>query len=231
MKANEIDWEKRNEAWEARVRALGVERAIYHNGHKPEDYPTIDRIQFDAIMPHVVKAVRPVLPERDQRHNFLTLDFGCGHGRWTPLLAEMTGGHVMGLDPTESLLEHARVVNFHPCVNYASYRGGIIPVNDGYISLLWCCMVLSTILDDQMLQHTLAEFKRVLRPGALIAFTDNTSKVDGRPVRSPYSISRPTETYIRLFDLGVNADLERVGEYEDLGEINTVFIGKVRVQP
>ena len=217
--ADKVNWAERNAAWEARVKALGVERAIYHNGHPPSDYPLIDDKQYTAIIPPLLEAIgAQAVP--------LTLDYGCGHGRWSPLLANITKSNVIAVDPTESLLLHAQEVNAHDQVIYLKLVNGQMPVIDDHtVDLLWCCMVLSTVLTEAMLDHTIAEFCRVLRPGALVCLTDNTSKVDGRPVRSPYSISRSTEEYQNLFDW---CDLQRVGEYEDLGEINTIFLGRVR---
>lgn len=214
------DWQARREAWRDRVAALGVERAVYHKKHRtPEAFAAITKLQEDTIFPVLRQALTP--------EDRVTLDFGCGHGRWTQKLADLTGTAI-GVDPTRPLLETA-IVNSRGSQNvtFALYENGTIPLvgMDGRIDVLWVCMVLSTILDDRMFAATLRELRRVCHPGTLVCLTDNTSMADGRPVRSPYSISRTIQEYQDAFASWVR--LEPVADYQDFGEINTVFLGRV----
>lgn len=211
------EWASRAAAWEARVQALGVDRAVYHKRHTAAEFPAVTAMQQAAILPHLDAALRP----GDDR----LLDFGCGYGRWTPILADRVTAAI-GVDPTPALLARAEADRQgHPCVSYRPYTAGVIPVEDGSIDVLWCCMVLSTVLDERMFAHTLRELRRVLHVGSLVCLTDNTSTTAGKPVRSPYSISRTIEEYRAAFASWVN--LEPVGAYEDFGEINTIFLGRV----
>ncbi len=216
MEPTASDWDARNEAWNARVERLGVERSIYHSKHQAPEFPAVTKLQRDAIWPHFLAGLNGT--ERT------ALDFGCGYGRWTPMLAEAVG-QAVGVDPTTALLEHARKTPHSPRVTYARYQHGQIPATDQAFDVIWCCMVLSTVLKADMLTDTLAELERVAKPGALVCFIDNTSTVDGRPVRSKYSISRTIEEYQAAFAPWV--DLAVKGDYVDFGEINTVFVGRV----
>lgn len=216
-KPTRADWDARDEAWRKRVDKLGVERAIYHSKHTAPDFPAVTVLQQQAIWPHLVTALNGT--ERD------ALDFGCGYGRWTPQLAT-TIGAALGVDPTEALLAHAEA--HRPAgvpVRYERYRHGRILAADASFDVIWCCMVLSTVLHDGMFDATLEELRRVARPNALICLIDNTSTVEGSPVRSKYSISRTVEEYLAAFSW---ADLQVKGDYVDFGEINTVFTGRVR---
>jgi ubiquinone/menaquinone biosynthesis C-methylase UbiE len=211
-------WAERAVAWHTRVEKMGVDRAIFHKKHKtPEQLAGITRVQQDAIWPHLL-AARNGTERR-------ALDFGCGIGRWTPALANLIGS-ALGVDPTPELLAYAEAhrPSTTGVLDYALYDRGHIPAEDKAFDVLWVCMVLSTVLDEQMFQATLIELRRVLQPGALIVLTDNTSREDGRPIRSGDSMSRTVKEYQRAFRW---ADLRRVGQYIDWHEINTVFVGRV----
>jgi ubiquinone/menaquinone biosynthesis C-methylase UbiE len=214
-------WAERNEAWEGRAKALG-ERAVLHVGHKTvEQQIAIFQKQEAAILPIFEIAIANDRPK-------FTLDFGCGVGRWTEILARITGGIVEAIDPTQQFLEIAESHRKSPSVTYTAYHDGVIPFPGESMDAVWACMVLSTILDVSggMFEHTVSELRRVLRPGGLMFLVDNTSGPPHRPVvRSPYSISRTVEEYSRAFNW---CGLRAVGEYEDLGEINTIFIGRKR---
>ena len=55
---------------------------------------------------------------------------------------------------------------------------------------------------------------------------DNTSRADGRPIHGKYSRSRTVEAYVTAF--APWATIQPVGQYVDVGEVNTVFTGVVR---
>lgn len=209
-------WAQRVDAWEARVTRLGVERAIYHTGHRAVEFPSVTQLQQDAIWPPLVAALHGT--ER------VALDYGCGYGRWTPALGALVG-EALGVDPTPALLAAAQARDHGAAVRYALLQEGRIPAAAGTFDLIWVCMVLSTILQEDMFDATVTELRRVAKPGALICLTDNTSTIHGQPVRSSYSRSRTVDEYQAAFPW---ADLRVVGGYVDLGEINTVFTGRVR---
>jgi SAM-dependent methyltransferase len=131
------------------------------------------------------------------------------------------------VDPTISLLNLAEKERRSPDVDYRVYRDGVVPLEDGEVDAVWCCMVLSTVLDEAMLAHTVGELRRVLRSGGLMFLVDNTAGPAHRPVvRSPYSMSRTVEEYTRAFASWVQ--LREVGAYVDLGETNSVLQGYAR---
>jgi ubiquinone/menaquinone biosynthesis C-methylase UbiE len=211
------DWRDREVAWNARVNSLGAERAVYHKRHRtPEDFAAITKIQEEAIWPILLRERTPA--------DHLVLDFGCGHGRWTTKLAT-TFGYAVGIDPTPTLLAKAMETKPSNGVEFKPYFEGYIPLLDNSVDVLWSCMVLSTVLDPAMFQVTLEEMCRVVHVNSLVVIIDNTSMDDGRPVRSPYSISRSVGEYQDAFAPWVK--LTTVGAYTDFGEVNTIFCGRV----
>lgn len=215
----QLDWTKRREEWDARVRTLGP-RAVYNVAHRtPEIQAAFTKKQADALL--------PVLRKHLLGDELLTLDFGCGIGRWTPVLQEVIGGQVIGVDPTSELLAEATRTRSGENIFYRLYENGEIPVATGIVSVLWSCLVLSTIMDDEMLRHTVEEFRRVLKPGGLLFVVDNTSGPRHRPVvMSRWSRSRTPEEYRSAFVPICDVDI--LWAYEDEGEGHHVFVGRKR---
>lgn len=212
-----LNWAERNEAWEGRAKALG-KRAVLHVGHRtPEEQARVTAEQRTLLLPLFEGAVRNKGVSR-------TLDFGCGVGRWTHDLQRITSGLVLGVDPTQPFLDVCEAERVSPSVDYKLYRDGRIPAEDESFDAVWCCMVLSTVLTDEMLRATVLELRRVTRHGGLMFLVDNTAGPPHRPVvRSPYSISRTVEEYQREFAGWVA--LREVGAYVDLGETNSAMLG------
>lgn len=209
------DWEKRREEWDLRYRMFG-RRSVFHIGHGEQELMDITLKQRETILP----LLRSSLNGRE----FLALDFGCGWGRWTETLANEILGQAIGVDPTPGLLAEAMSLRASPRVEFGLLNDGKIPLDDRSVDLFWACLVFSTILDETILATTMSEVQRVLAPGALVFIVDNTEGRGGRPVRSRWSISRTVEEYRALFSEIV--DLEVLGSYEDLGEINTIMSGR-----
>lgn len=227
---SEINWAERNAAWEGRAKLLGP-RAVLHVHHKTDDQQEgIFRKQRVAIIPRFLQSLELVYPPART-----ILDFGCGVGRWTPILEHVSGCEVLGVDPTQTLLDaaiaerakHAEAI-LTGSYRYALYREGHIPADNLSVDAIFCCMVLSTVLTEDMFRVTLEELNRVLRKGGLMFLVDNTEGKGGRPVRSPYSISRTIQEYQDAFAQRMGVRLEVLGDYEDLGETNTIFAGQKR---
>jgi SAM-dependent methyltransferase len=213
-----LNWAEREKEWAIRTKMFGT-RAVFNICHKTEEeLAEITRVQRELLIPLLEKAI-------GNEHPRLTLDFGCGYGRWSPILASTVRSLVVACDPTSYLLEQAQLQNADPWVDYRLYTDGRIPLPDGDADLIWSCMVLSTVVDEEMFAHTVGEFRRVLKPGGLLFIIDNTSGPPNRPVvRSRWSISRTITEYQRAF-AGI-APLREVGAYTDLGEVNSVLVGR-----
>jgi SAM-dependent methyltransferase len=225
------DWAARRKEWDTRVETLGVDKAVFHLRHRtPEALAAITKLQEETIWPIFVNQVnqlpREVTVDKSgfASEGILTcLDFGCGIGRWTLKLAGFCG-MAFGIDPTVQFLRYAKKNNplMPNCGDYLLYKNGRIPLIDNCVDVVWACMVLSTVLDDEMLAATITEIDRVLKPGGLMFLVDNTWG-HGKPVRSRWSMSRTVAEYQAAF--AQVAPLIEYGHYVDLGETNTVMAG------
>jgi len=219
-----VTFEEQLLRWEARVAALGWRRAVMNVADDPAKHQARTDAHLKFLEPHLRAALQP--------GDRLLLDYGCGWGRLTPYLAEImfdhdpTGG-AMGVEPTASLLEKAREVSRTPNVYYERLgKDGTIPIPVNGVDVVFAYMVFSAIIDPVMLAIALMELRRVLKPGGLVCIIDNTSRSDGRPVRSPYSISRTVEEYQDLFSEAFGAPIPAVDEYVELREVNHLFLGR-----
>ncbi len=99
------------------------------------------------------------------------LDFGCGPGAISVDLAEAVapGGELHGIDMEESQIESARDMAKERGISNADFHVGDVtdfPFADAYFDVAHCHDVLLHVPDTQAV---LAEVKRVLKPGGIIA--------------------------------------------------------------
>ncbi len=101
------------------------------------------------------------------------LDAGCGPGTVTTGLARaVSPGEVIGLDAASGVLEHARAHASEEAVDNVSFVAG-----DVY-QLEFADAEFDVVYANQLLQHltdpvrAIAEMRRVLRPGGLLAVRD-----------------------------------------------------------
>lgn len=193
--------------WEQRARQHGA-RSVLDIRHTEEEMAAVTESQKSVLFPHLSRQLRG-----DER---LLLDFGCGPGRFSPGLAEMTGCRVIGVDPIQSLLDLAPE---HPRVEYRRVEQGRIPLEARSVDVIWICLVLGTITRDEGLGETLEEIRRVLRPGGLLFLVENTA----RKKSLPHFRFRSVDEYGSLFP---DIRLEHLDDYHDMGERISVFSGR-----
>lgn len=213
--AHAVDWNIRKDRWEDRVRRYGT-RAVFNWAH-PES-------ELDAVSEKQQQAILPLFGEQLRGDERTVLDFGCGWGRWSTVLADIVRGRCIAVDPTAPLLEIARRQFDSDSVVFAILKDGRVPLTDASVDVVWCCLSLSTILEDEMLDATALELNRVLKPGGLLFVVDHTLGKDGKPVFVEFSRSRSVEEYrARLAPI---ASLSVLGHYFDLGERIEVMAGR-----
>jgi ubiquinone/menaquinone biosynthesis C-methylase UbiE len=195
--------------WEQRHKKYGV-RSILNLGHTEEEVDAVTRMQKAKLFPLLAKQLNG--------HEKMILDFGCGPGRFTADLAEMIQGRAVGVDPSEYLLS-LTPENSH--VEYRRMEEGVIPLEDASADVVWICLVLSIIIDEQVLRQTLGEFDRVLKADGLLFLVANTAEREDMAHIKFRSVSEYQEAF-------ANVDLRLISEYDDLGERISIMAGRRR---
>lgn len=126
--------------------------AAYDRGR--DHGPEILRLWMDVVASHA--GGRPV---------GAALDLGCGTGRFTEALAERFDAEVVGVDPSEKMLERARAKLRDRRVRYESGRGEAIPLADASVDLIFMSMIFHHLEDPGLAAR---ECRRLLRGGGTV---------------------------------------------------------------
>ena len=105
-----------------------------------------------------------------QRVNTI-LDLGCGTGRFSESLAAHFDAEVVGVDPSEKMLDQARKKLRDHRVRYQLGSGEAIPLPDDSVDLIFMSMCFHHF-NDQM--AAVRECRRVLRDGAIALLRTGT---------------------------------------------------------
>lgn len=142
------------------------------------------------------------------------LDVGCGHGRsLTELAARAPRGHIVGVDPSELMIEIAEQRN-RPLMKAARVdviHSGVesLPFPDGVFDKAQCVHVLYFWKD---VETSLREIARVLKPGGRLGLLFRTN-ADPKAIAS-----FPPEIYSFPALADISAALERAGMDIQLAE-------------
>lgn len=114
------------------------------------------------------------------------LDLGCGLGNYAVAAAPYVGGqgviHAMdmwdeGIETLAVRVEIGHLTNIRPGVADAS---GPLPLADRTIDLCLMATIIHILVQEAVIQNTLIEVRRVLKPGGTLAVVE-FHKVDGPP--------------------------------------------------
>jgi ubiquinone/menaquinone biosynthesis C-methylase UbiE len=129
-----------------------------------------------ALAPETVRLWRGLLSAHVGRSDIsLVVDLGCGTGRFTEILAEHFGVQVIGIDPSQKMVDQARR---KPATVNVIYRQGCaeaLPLSDGSADLVWMSMVYHHLIDPS---STAKECHRVSRPGGYVCIRNTTRDSD-----------------------------------------------------
>lgn len=100
------------------------------------------------------------------------LEFGCGAAQWSIALARL-GAHPVGLDLSARQLGHARRLMAEAGVDFPLIHGSAeaVPLPDASFDIVFCDHGAMTFADPY---RTVPEVARLLRPGGLLAFSDES---------------------------------------------------------
>jgi SAM-dependent methyltransferase len=151
-------------------------------------------VHFEACRPEYEAMVRSVGIAPGDR----VLDVGTGGGSFIPLIADLVGptGHIEATDaaPENITAVEARLSDWGlPCaVHLQTCEPGALPYGDDSFDVVWCANVLQ-YFDGPALSQLLAELRRVLRPGGVLAVKDVDMLLARIYPASPFLITHLSE--------------------------------------
>lgn len=140
------------------------------------------------------------------------LDLGSGTGRFTPLLAEVFGGPVYGVEPFDRMREQAEAAPHPGPVRYLAGRAEAIPLPDASCDLVLMFLSFHHVRDRPAAAR---EIRRVLRPGGRLL------------IRSHFSDRMPEVHWHRWFPSARAVELKM---FPALAEVTELF-ATVGLQP
>jgi SAM-dependent methyltransferase len=97
---------------------------------------------------------------------FICLDYGCGPG-FLAVSVALKAAKVIACDISPGVLACAEAINSARNIEYRKIGAdGAIPVKDGEVDLAYSFAVFQHLTDD-VLRKTLAELRRIIKPGGL----------------------------------------------------------------
>lgn len=134
----------------------------------------------------------------------VTLDVGCGVGRFTRVLAQRSV-HVHGVDVSPEMLDRARkLLGSHANVQLHQGDGTTIPLADGSVDVAISFVVFQHIPDPQITLGYLRELGRVLRPGGWLCVQVSNDPDVHRPDRADVPKPRLRDRLLGRVPQGTN---------------------------
>ncbi len=113
------------------------------------------------------------------------IDLGCGTGRYSEPLSVHFRADVIGIDPSEKMLEKARKKSSRSTVNFKQASGEKLPVEGNSADMVFMSQVFHHLANSE---HTAHECYRILHDGGYVCIREST--VD----------AIETFAYLRFFD-------------------------------
>lgn len=194
--------------------------SIRRASSKPQDYVEESRIGFwflgtftweKRVVEVALADLGKLLPEAGLRCATV-LDAGCGQGKaLKPLQQRFQATRIIGVDVDAEALEAARAEAVRHGLNaeFIEADCASIPLPDASVDLVFCHQTLHHLVRQE---ETLAEFRRLLKPGGALLLAESTkayihSWVIRLLFRHPMHVQRTAEEYLELvrkagFDFG-----------------------------
>ncbi len=99
------------------------------------------------------------------------IDLGCGTGRYSEPLSIHFEADVIGIDPSEKMLDEARKKSSRRTVIFKKASGEKLPVEEGSADIVFMSMVFHHLADPE---HTARECHRILRDGGYVCIRNST---------------------------------------------------------
>ncbi len=193
--------------WQKRAKQYG-KRSVYNMTHTLEELEAVDRFQEEIYL--------DVLKKYLTGNEKTALDFGCGPGRFEPMLSKLVKDKVYAVDPISTLIKFAPKIEN---VEYQILKNEYINLPNESIDIIFVSLVLGGITNKRKLEKVITEFKRIAKRDAIFFIVENTAKEEN----SNYWHYRSVDEYVELLK---PLKLQLVKQYEDVGEEISIMVGK-----
>ena len=105
----------------------------------------------------------------------LVVDLGCGTGRFSEMLAAELGTRVIGLDPSEKMIDQARRKPATSLVVFGRASAHELPLRDSCVDLVFMSQIYHHLPDPAAVAR---ECRRVLRTGGYVCIRTGTREND-----------------------------------------------------
>lgn len=189
------------------------------SGRRAVINPSISEEEFDRVTLRQMAELQPMILAEMTGSEERALDYGCGPGRFLPMLLGLVPD-VAGYDPCREYIGlspplHRRCLFTADAASLKSHSA------QNPFDLVFCWLVLGGITDPEA-PEIADEIVSCLSPGGLLVFGDHCEwwKQERRWWRF-----RSEEWYQAVFGArGVK--LEKIGEIDQVGNLVTVFAGR-----
>ncbi len=141
------------------------------------DYNQISQV-YDDVREGDVQLIARFLEELSEPARCTVIDIGCGTGNYTDLFQKLSFAQMIGVDPSEGMLEKARQKN--PEIRFLPGTADCLPVETGSIDFAFMTDVIHHVPD---LDAMFTEIHRVLKPeGKVCIVTQSHRQIEGRAI-------------------------------------------------
>jgi len=196
---NNIDY------WDARYKRVGADRTAGAGSWTPEQYKEANAIWYEWFTPYLELAY-------ETTYNGQVLDFGCGAGRWFPLLSTYYTYHGTDIIPLETMGITKPEFAFEPVYDNR------IPFANTQFDLIWTCVCLQHVIDDNLLEHYVTQFSERLQIGGMVICVENTAAAKANTYIKFRSIEEYTNLFIKHGFRCIGTDTKKMK-----GEPHTLF--------
>ena len=193
------------EYWIKRYKDKGGIRTVGRSNWTQEDY--------DKFMIKVTPIVKEIIIKECKLTSIL--DFGCGIGRWIPLLDELFEEYY-GVDLIEQAVNECRD-NFNN--NILLLTDSKIPLEENIVDNIWTYVTLQHVIDLELLENYIQQFYKLLKPDGVCVITENSC---GNRTNN-YMSFRPPKIYMDMF---TNNGFEFINRYDKINQHTTLVFRK-----
>lgn len=159
--------------WKDRYNRMAGEKVVGHGGWSKQQYNE----EYEKWKDHFVMFMDKIKSQTNS-----ILDFGCGIGRWQEFLLEY--GDYCGCD----------IIDFSS-KNFELIKNYLIPFVGVKFDLIWTCVTLQHVIDDDLLENYIRQFYNRLKTNGKLIITENVSNNKS----NNYISFRSLNDYLNLF--------------------------------